>query len=184
MKTSRLFNVGILFALIFTPAIALGSNYVNAPGNTCQPAFGNTTVDQDDFGMGNQSTTSSNSYICPIPFIPTSYVYNNVSSVTINVDDVSSTNEFSCYTFYNTPWGSEYWGSTRWACSTSGGCADPTTTFTGLNNINWSGGTLPSYVYSNGYVVWSNFGIKCTLPPATSSSWSGRSWIISYGFTN
>jgi len=180
MTFHRFVNVGIIATTLCIPALAFGAFYISAPGNTCQPAFGNTTVDQDDFGVGNQSTSATNSYICPMPYSGNSYGYDNVADAHVYMFDASSTSEFRCYPFVNTPSGSQYWGNTRWACSTAGGCADTTTTFTGLTNISWNSSMLPYYIQIYGYEEDWNFGFRCDLPPATSTSWSGRSWIISY----
>jgi hypothetical protein len=165
--------------LVITSAHAGG--YVVGPGNDCNPADGVTTVDHDDYGTGNQSTTTDVWFFCPLVLGSNTYGYANMSWAHLYYNDQSSTSPFSCYTVLNAA-GTMYWGATRFTCSTAGGCADSTTSFTGVNYLTWtySSNQLPTGIFSTG----GNFNIKCDLPPATSGNWSGRSWIIAFDTQN
>lgn len=179
MSTTRVFqvrhfSVAAVFAVLMFPLLALGST-AGTPGNSCQPGFGGTSVFQDDYGMGNSLTGSTVSYICPV--IMGQYSI-SVISAGLRYADVTSTNTFACYMFHSDYNGGQWWSRTKYTCSTYGGCNDSTTSYTGTNSLSWSGADLP---HGGSFTLYfnDNAGFRCDVPPATSGSWSGRSWIRS-----
>jgi hypothetical protein len=182
MSGAKVRGLLVLFTMLaLSPRLAFATSYTAAPGQSCQPAFGGTTVDFDDFGTGNQSTTATNSYICPIVLGTLSGTdHAGVTNMYLYYEDESSTNTFSCYPFYTTYGGSQYWGATHFTCSTIGGCADSTSSFTGDNYISWNSTQVPSYVHTYGYYWGDNLGFRCDVPPATSTNMWTRSWILGY----
>jgi hypothetical protein len=158
------------------------AQYIMEAGNSCQAGFGNTIIDQDDYGVGNQDTTSAHSVLCPINVGSSSFYYATLSNVLLFYTDVTTTQPFWCYTYQNEINSGEWWGSTLFTCST-GGCPDSTTSFTGSNSLEWNGTT--GFEFPQGGSTWTiywldNAGYRCNLPPATSTSWSGRSWITAH----
>ena len=169
--------VGIVLA---APNVALGA-YAASPGNACQPGYGSTTIYQSETGAGNPSTTSTNYFVCPIILGVNDYSYLNVNSVYIYYVDTSSTSTFICHVQHTTRSGSLYIGTDKYSCGTNGGCTAATqnTSWTGTNWMYWTGSSLPhgaAFSYSAG----DNASIRCDLPPATSGSESGCSWLRGY----
>jgi hypothetical protein len=164
---------------LLAPAAAFASGVVTMAGNSCSPGFGGTTIFKDDYAMGNQSTTATNSYICPVNLA--SYTTFSMTYARLSVDDRSATNNFACYIYVTRYAGSQYWSRTKFTCST-GGCNDPTTAYTGITALTWQGTDLP--IGSTSLLYWDdNSGYRCDVPPST-GGWSGMSWIRSYYYSN
>jgi hypothetical protein len=143
------------------------------PGSACRGAFGGDQGYVDTLGLTNVSG-SDDTFECLISVGTASN--QTVSSGWFNFQDESTTDPIQCTMYLTNTSGSQWFGATRYSCSTGGGCADLTTTFTGNGWIGWGGSTLPSgaayTMYNNSYT-----GYECTLPVYGAS----YSYIFAYG---
>src|SRR5262249_41832606 len=119
---------GLAAALLFGRSALAG--YLGMAGNACQAGFGGTKIFQDDFGAGNQSTTSGASFICPFNMGENVNYYMNIGTVFLQYWDRSTTDDFACYIYRTITTGSQYWGQTWHSCSAGPtgwqGCIDST----------------------------------------------------------
>lgn len=181
MSRPNLCSLVAAAALALTPTMA-SAGYNHSSASSCQPAFGSTNIFHDDYGVANGSQVSSASFMCPINLGTISdYYYMNTSEFNLNYTDHSSTNNFSCYITHNDQYGNQNWSASLYTCSTAGGCADATQSFTGNNALQWTGSER-GYIYS--IATYNNASIRCDVPAATNGNNSGRSFIISYNAAN
>jgi hypothetical protein len=145
------------------------------PGDACQGAYGGPTGYASTFGLTNVSGSDA-SYMCPIVVGTTGGSSQSVSNEWFNFLDESTTDPLYCTPYVTYTSGAEWYGSTRYSCSTGGGCAASTTSFTGYGWIGWGGSDLPQggtfTLYDN-----NNAGFSCSIPTFGSS----YSYIFAYG---
>jgi hypothetical protein len=183
MKRDRSPTSHIRFTLCLCAALVLATStaraaIVSAPGNSCQAGFNTGSVFHDDVGAENDNTGGTMSFMCPLAWGTTSSGTNSVSIGQLAYVDHSSSYNFSCYVTRTSQWGSQYWSVGKYTCSVAGGCADPTSSYTGVNYLIWFSNELGSNITTNYYSDGISF--RCDVPRATSHTNSGRSGVLSY----
>jgi len=158
-------------ALLAFGATAYGAVTGYWSGGLCQPQ--NSTAGTDlgvgEAGATNANTSSSRDFWC--------FFGRNISTIdgsasaVVRVADANTTVPFWCYAFNTTEAFGYYWSSTKYSCSTAGGCPDSTSSFTGTTYLSWSNPfNLSEEVTSM------NIGFHCSVPPTQSGNgtWIGR----------
>jgi hypothetical protein len=134
--------------------------YISNSGAACRPYLGTTTAFVVDYG-GFQSTTSGSIDVtCPMN-VGTVASANTVgfASVVLYYNDQSTTGAFSCTLSAHYPNGSSNTSAPKYTCSTAGGCADSTTSFSGTGYLQWTSTDLGA----SAFYVDSSSVIKCTI---------------------
>ena len=150
------------------------SYFVNLSGNMCVPpnAIHGADVGYWMQGTTNASTTTSRQAICPYS-TPSNFFGGLTHNLHIQGIDGNSTQPFFCMAFRSTSFGGTVWSTTRYSCSSAGGCTDNTSSFTGPFYLKWIK-PFPGVTSSSSA---ENVGIWCTLPPSEAGV---ATWIGSY----
>jgi hypothetical protein len=156
-------------------------------GSTCAPKHtSKDLVGVDERGIYNASSSSFANVTCAThdrieqrrKFIDNGALVGDhtavseITQVRVFMRDLSSTIPFSCYLFSTEEDGFSSWGPTKYACSSTVGCGEPSPEYTGNAQMSWS--------------TWlnlspSHFGIVCNLPPTTAA---GSSYIKAIAATD
>lgn len=155
-----------------------GPNHVNMSGTRCRAALGS---EQDKLTHSVQRTSVKGNVsapvvvVCPITRRATAYYGDSVSSssatevtatgLKAEVKDDNTGEAVRCTPFAQSIGGSLVWGTSRYACSTAGGCTSApagsyTTPLGGFNTLSWS-----NPFTSQTSVQW---GLSCTMPGSSS----------------
>jgi len=155
-----------------------GPNHVNMSGTRCRAASGSQ---QDKLTHSVQRTSvrwdvpGTMFVVCPITRRATAYYGDSISSSTATevtatglkaeVKDFNSGESVRCTPFAQSIGGSIVWGTSRYACSTAGGCTStPAGSYTTLagefDTLSWS-----NPFTSQTSVQW---GLSCTMPGSSS----------------
>jgi len=153
--------LGAAALTLLAPSVAgAADEFVGGAGNSCHPGFGGTTIFLYDYGAGNPSTVSTNSYLCPVNWgVETNFNQQRwIDGASLIYNDRNPLQSFVCYIYVNSS-GSQYWSATRetcstdvyqttgWSCSTNTGSTrggGPTrASFTGTGVMEWYGADLP-----------------------------------------
>ncbi|WP_437999324.1 hypothetical protein WMF26_04780 [Sorangium sp. So ce185] len=155
-----------------------GPNHVNMSGTRCRAAFGD---EQDDLTHSVQETSVKGNVsapifvVCPITRRATAYYGDSLSSslatevtataLKADVEDDNTGESVRCTPFAQSIGGSIVWGTSRYACSTAGGCTStPAGSYTsppgGISTLTWS-----NPFTSQTSVQW---GLACTMPANSS----------------
>jgi len=168
--------IGLAIAVL-APAEAANAS-TSASGNACQGAFGATSIFHDDMASANDSLSSSALFMCPISLgLGTADSYTFATAWLYYIDN-SGTAEFDCYLTKATSNGSQYWSAPKWTYSIPGGAVNSTVSFVGANYLAWGGQNEISFMSPISHQ--DSFSFVCGVPPATSHSNGGRSFVVSY----
>jgi hypothetical protein len=172
MKTIKnRFRVVVAFALVTmgVSAKSFADDAINT-GTACQPAAGAWVPDINSTQNGATNVSGGQRNVaCPMPrhSLPLGATINTAR---LAYSDNSTSSEFMC-AFFACSWttGACGWTSTKWTCTTAGGCSSGTSASSGiLGNLSWTGLSLAT----NG-----NNGFSCTM---AGDSGGGPSTILSY----
>lgn len=150
------------------------TTFVSAGANSCQPQT-TDAINHTVSGVSNPSTSAASVFVCPLNY-GTQTASQTLSAVVIRYVDNSSTDTFSCVVYETTYGGSVYTSSSKYTCSTAGGCTDSTTSFTGSNYLQWNYSELGSTLgvqFLDG-----NYGVLCAVPKIPSGGVESR--LVSY----
>jgi hypothetical protein len=156
----------------------VGPNTVNMAGSACRTATlaGDAFITHLSGGTSVKSGAPLQRFFCPIPRRGTSFYQGlrgsgelpppagsalrvNISSVTVSGSDLSQSTSVSCFVFgVRMSDQAQYFGSTRYLCSTTGGCASPANSWTGRSSLTMN--AHPSLKDHDTV----NFGISCDVP--------------------
>jgi len=155
----------LLLCIVFAGSRAALATTGTSAG-ACQVAYGGSPTYLTTFGM---TSASSNLLWCPVVVGTTSGNSVTVSSAWFNYYDASSTQFLYCSPSLVYTSGSQWYGRTKYACSTGGGCNDPTSQNTGYGYLAWSGADLPQGF--NAFTLYdnSNYGYYCQIPGGSTS---------------
>jgi len=160
---------------------AATSAYANKRhGTACQPAYGSAPrIGYDERGAGNFDATSTAELFCPLDdvdgrhYISDAYGNNAPPSrASVWIYDNSTTAPAYCYIWATNEDTNSSWGPTRHTCATAGGCAGTTggESATGYLQIEFNDNTVDSPLAYFGENYFDAFGVRCTLPPASTSA--------------
>jgi hypothetical protein len=129
-----------------------GPNYVNMSGARCR--IGSTVSTQTDLwhgtGQTGVTTSSTRYFYCPVQRRGTAYYedsssadakFLNVSMPALSAEvwDYNSSYGLNCVPFARTTAGSLTYGTTRYLCSTAGGCSSaPAASWQGSGKLSWT----------------------------------------------
>ena len=171
----------MMYGMLIGCLFATTSAYANKRhGTACQPAFSSANrIGYDERGAGNFDATGSAELFCPLDdvdgrhYVGDSYGKNAPpSAAAVWIYDNSTTSPAYCYIWATNEDTSSSWGPTRHTCATAGGC-DGTTggeSATGYLQISFKEGTLDGPMSYFGEHYFDAFGVRCVVPPASSSS--------------
>ena len=169
----------VVFGLAVLTAGGHASAYVSAGGGSCHGTSGtSSTITYGYFGAENSSTDFGSIVWCPLNLGANSSWSASYSGVVMNHRDTSSADEFYCAVYQAYDDGTWVYSSTKYTCSTGGGCSDSTTAFTGRSYLSWQSSDL-AYIASilATHETDTNYGIVCVVPKSVSGS---ASYIHSY----
>lgn len=174
MRSMHKVSIATVLGLLLVTRAGHGVTYVSGAGTACQ-AQTTDAVHHLANGAANPSTSTTSVLLCPLALgTQTSYPLSH-SETYVRYADFSSTDNFWCRAYQGYWDGSLYTSSIKYTCSTAGGCADPTTSYTGSGYINWNTTEMGSGVYNQ--AVDGNYGFICGVPK---NSGGGASFISTY----
>jgi hypothetical protein len=93
-----------------------------------------------------------------------------MTSLRISVYDGKSSARLSCTAYVGTAVSATYWSSTRYACSSTGGCTSaPSTSFRGASELRWTNPFGSSAIVNKGAA---NVGYSCSVPGISNLYWA------------
>lgn len=149
----------------------VGPNWVNVGATSCHGFSGLQEAKLVRSAGGEVKVTGGSQVLyCPInrrgtmfyetyknsPSTGNRPYYVNITNISVRANDTSTTDWIYCWSFgTNKDTGSMSFGTTKTLCSTYGGCATGTTSYTGINSLNLSFPfpTLPTV----------NYGYACSV---------------------
>jgi hypothetical protein len=157
-KESLVKYFGALIAILVAMPSARADNYHHLHGSSCTPAYGSQSyVGSGEPGIGNYVGGAEARVFCTSPAEQSGYQTVIPTALYVTVFDGSSTIPLWCYG-YATDRYVTYWSGSKYACSSSSGCPDPTSSFVGTTSMQWN---LP-FTYTD--ISGMEFGVSCNLP--------------------
>jgi hypothetical protein len=182
-------SVAVMFAVIAATSTSEATTYIGASGAQCHlttPGENGNYSAVAEYGVyGLQSVRLAGfSVTCPISVGTTTVYPQSISDVIVGFKDGnnaadSSGGALACYVG-RTNWnGSAYYSTTRYSCSTTGGCTGTlgSATFTGTTHLQFTSSDLGSNI--TGVYLDSNTYVQCSVPGIPMGS-SERSAVIYY----
>src|SRR6187399_940449 len=159
----------------------VGPNWVNMSGSRCRPAVTDSETTLIHGGVYTQVVTNfsgNQTLYCPITRRATSFYQDaftapdsifkkvTVTDLTLRASDGRNDGTMSCRLFASQLNGSIAFSTTRYLCSTAGGCLNSSTgvLWTGTSTLTWSGTPL-------GTVSSVSWGLSCSVPAASGLSY-------------
>jgi hypothetical protein len=145
----------------------VGPNYVEMSGASCRATSEEGETNLNRLNGSVIALTSGTNVVCPINrrsttmYARTGNTANpdttlTVNSLTVVARDPGS-GSISCFAYADRlTTNSVIFGTTRYLCSTAGGCGSAPASYSGINSL-----TLPFPTFNGNQTV--NFGFKCTL---------------------